>query len=225
MDTEGKIRQYINITNNCNADCEFCCMWSSSEKSRFMSLEEFKRIIDSKYNLFELQIEGGEPLLHKDMYQFLQYATNTGRCLKIIILTNSLLLDKHFKHLIEFGESNNIPIVIKVSVNYWLYDINNKIVQKCKKFYDLTKENPNFNIILNVRLRYGDDWIVKLIEETGLKDISNIFYLQSYGRYENEEGYSKPTIVQNIDDWFVYACDGKCFGKDLIARSDYERRL
>lgn len=225
MATEVRIRQYINITNSCNADCEFCCMWSSSEKSRFMNFEEFKRIIDAKDNLFELQIEGGEPLLHKDMYHFMQYATNTGRCLKIIILTNGFLLEEHFKHLIEFGERNNISIVIKVSVNYWLYDMDNNIVQKCRKFYDLSKENPNFSIILNVRLRHGDDWIVKLIEEAELKEISNIFYLQSYGRYENEEGYSKPIIVQNIDDWFVYACDGKCFGKDLIARSNYERGL
>ena len=78
--------------------------------------------------------------------------------------------------------------------------------------------------MLNVRLRYGDDWIVKLIEDAGLEKISNIFYLQSYGRYENETEYSKPIIVQNIDDWFIYACDGTCFGKDLIARSDYEKR-
>lgn len=63
-----------------------------------------------------------------------------------------------------------------------------------------------------------------LVEEAGLKEISNIFYLQSYGKYENEKGYSKPVIVQNIDDWFIYACDGTCFGKDLVARSDYEKR-
>lgn len=225
MATKGKIRQYINITNSCNADCEFCCMWSSSEKSRFMSYEEFKKIIDSKENLFELQLEGGEPLLHKSMYQFLQYATQTGRCSKIIILTNGFLLDKHLKHLLKLGKGSNIPIVVKISVNYWLYDMDNDIVQKCRNFYDLTKENPNFNIILNVRLRYEDNWIVKLIEEAELKDISNIFYLQSYGRYENKTEYAKPIIVQNIDDWFVYACDGKCFGKDLIARSNYERRL
>ena len=35
----------------------------------------------------------------------------------------------------------------------------------------------------------------------------------------------KPVIVQNIDDWFIYACDGKCFNKDLIARSNYEKEL
>ena len=64
-----------------------------------------------------------------------------------------------------------------------------------------------------------------MIEEANLKEISNIFYLQSYGRYENETEYSKPIIVQNIDDWFVYACDGKCFGKDLIARSNHEKEV
>ncbi len=189
-----------------------------------MSFAEFKKIIDSKENPFELQIEGGEPLLHKDMYSFLQYGVETGRCLKVIILTNGFLLDEHFNKLVEFGKSNNIPIIIKISVNYWLYQIDNEIVKKCKDFYELSKDNPNFDIILNVRLRHGDDWIVDLVEEAGLKEISNIFYLQSYGKYENEKGYSKPVIVQNIDDWFIYACDGTCFGKDLVARSDYEKR-
>ena len=128
MDATMKIRQYINITNSCNADCEFCCMWSSSKKSRFMSLEEFKEIINSKNNLFELQLEGGEPLLHKDMYQFMQYATDTRKCTKIIILTNGLLLGEHFERLVQFGRNNKIPIVIKASVNYWLYRMDNKIV-------------------------------------------------------------------------------------------------
>lgn len=224
MNSKKKVRQYINITNSCNADCEFCCMWSSSKNSTFMTQEEFQKIIDEKDNPFELQIEGGEPLLHSEMYSFLQYAVNTGRCLKVIILTNGFLLDEHFDRLVKFGKENNVPIVIKISVNYWLYAIDNEIVKKCRKFYDLSKDNPKFSIILNVRLRHGDDWIVQLIEEAGVKEISNIFYLQSYGRYENETEYSKPVIVQNIDDWFVYACDGTCFGKDLIARSDYEKR-
>ena len=224
MSSKMKIRQYINITNSCNADCEFCCMWSSSQNNTFMSIKEFKKIIDEKDNPFELQLEGGEPFLHKKLYSFMHYAAETGRCLKVIILTNGFLLDKHFYHLLDFQKKTQIPVVIKISVNYWLYAIDNEIVQKCQKFYKLSKNNPKIHIVLNVRLRHGDDWIVKLIEEANLKEISNIFYLQSYGRYENETEYSKPVIVQNIDDWFVYACDGTCFGKDLIGRSDYEKR-
>ena len=37
--------------------------------------------------------------------------------------------------------------------------------------------------------------------------------------------YSDKPIVQNIDNWFIYASDGTCFNQDLIARSDYEETL
>ena len=30
------IRLYVCLTNSCNANCEFCCMWSSSNKKTYM---------------------------------------------------------------------------------------------------------------------------------------------------------------------------------------------
>ena len=221
----AKIRQYINITNNCNANCEFCCMWSDSSKHTFMNFDTFKKIIDSKDKHFELQLEGGEPLLHKDMYLFMEYARSTKRCDKIIILTNGILLDKHLKRLVNFYKEYQIPIDIKISINYWLYNMDNKILEKALDYYSSTEFIDGVNIILNVRLRYEDEWLRDLIKDYHLENISNIFYLQSYGKLENNKEYDKPVIVQNIDDWFIYACDGKCFNKDLIERSNYERML
>ena len=40
----AKIRQYINITNNCNANCEFCCMWSDSSKHTFMNFDTLNKL-------------------------------------------------------------------------------------------------------------------------------------------------------------------------------------
>lgn len=219
------IRQYINITNNCNANCEFCCMWSDSNKHRFMTFNEFKYIIDSKEDDFELQLEGGEPLLHKDLYLFMEYARSTGRCKKIILLTNGILLNRQLGRLVEFHKYYNIPVVVKMSINYWLYRMDNDSLDKARDYYLSTEFIDGFDIKLNVRLRHNDEWLRDLIQEKNLTDISNIFYLQSYGKYENETEYDKPVIVQNIDDWFIYACDGKCFDKDLIARSEYEKEL
>ena len=221
----NKIRQYINITNNCNANCEFCCMWSDSSKHTFMNFDTFKQIIDSKDKHFELQLEGGEPLLHEDIYLFMEYARSTKRCDKIIILTNGILLDKHLKRLVNFYKEYQIPIDIKISINYWLYNMDNKILEKALDYYSSIEFVDNVNIILNVRLRHEDEWLRDLIKDYHLENISNIFYLQSYGKLENNKEYDKPVIVQNIDDWFIYACDGKCFNKDLIARSNYERML
>lgn len=221
----NKVRQYINITNNCNANCEFCCMWSDSSKHTFMDFDTFKGIVDSKDLPFELQLEGGEPLLHKDMYLFMDYARSTGRCTKIIILTNGILLGEHLKRIVEFHKCYDIPIVVKVSFNYWLYKIDKESLNKIKDEVLAIEFIDGVDILLNVRLRHEDEHIKEMIYEMGLENISNIFYLQSYGKYEEETEYDKPVIVQNIDDWFIYACDGTCFGKDLIARSDYERTL
>lgn len=221
----NKIRQYINITNHCNANCEFCCMWSHSTKHTFMSFEIFKRIIDSSTKHFELQLEGGEPLLHKDLYLFMEYARSTNRCDKIIILTNGILLDKHLRKLINFHKDYKIPIVIKVSLNYWLYKLDSKCLDKALDYHLATEFISGVDVLFNVRLRHKDSWLKDLIYQYKLDKVSNIFYLQSYGKLEKEVEYEKPVIVQNIDDWFLYACDGTCFKKDLIGRSNYEKEL
>lgn len=220
-----KIRLYINITNNCNANCEFCCMWSDSSKRTFMNFETFKRIIDSHSEKFELQLEGGEPLLSEDLYLFMEYARSTGRCTKIIILTNGIELQKHLDRLVNFYKYYQIPIEIKISVNYWLYKMDNECIEKARDMYLATEFIQGFNIKLNVRLRKEDEWLKELIINQNLEQISSIFYLQRYGKYQDKEDYELPVIVQNIDDWYIYSCDGKCFGKDLIKRSEHEKEL
>ena len=91
------IRLYINLTNKCNSDCPFCCMYSGKEKNTFMGFENFKEIIDRHSDDFELQLEGGEPLLHPFMFLLLWYAYSTGRCKKIIILTNGKLVEDYLE--------------------------------------------------------------------------------------------------------------------------------
>ena len=39
-------RLYINITNHCNTDCPFCCMYSGTKKNTYMDFDTFKTIID-----------------------------------------------------------------------------------------------------------------------------------------------------------------------------------
>lgn len=220
-----KIRLYINLTNHCNANCEFCCMWSDSSKKTFMNFETFKKILDSHTENFELQLEGGEPLLSENLYLFMEYARSTKRCTKIIILTNGIELSKHLNRLVNFHKYYQIPIEIKISINYWLYNLDNECIEKARDMYLATEFINDFKIKLNVRLRKEDKWLEDLIIQKNLEKISSIFYLQRYGKYKNETEYELPIIVQNIDDWYIYSCDGKCFGKNLIERSEYEKEL
>ena len=71
-------RLYINITNRCNTTCPFCCMYSGESKSTEMPFETYKQIIDENDGEFELQLEGGEPLLNRNIYLFIEYAIRAG---------------------------------------------------------------------------------------------------------------------------------------------------
>ena len=214
-------RLYINLTNHCNTNCPFCCMYSGTNKNRFMSFEIFKEIINSCDDQFELQLEGGEPLLHNDLFLFIEYAIHTQRCKKIIILTNGILIEKYMKRLIDIANWNKIMIECKISINYWLLELDDNFLFKMNKLVFATKFIENINILFNVRKRKSDDWIDEELKKYQLYDKSNIFYFQSYGKLK-DSNYEKPVIVQNIENWKVYASDGTCFGQDLIARSEYE---
>lgn len=218
-------RLYINITNKCNTNCPFCCMYSGTNKNTFMDFETYKNIIDSTDDKFELQLEGGEPLLHPSMYLMIEYAIATGRCSKILVLTNGILLEKHLKRLVDISNWYSILIELKVSINYWLIQENKDFIQKLSYMSFATKHLPYLNIIFNVRKRKSaDEGIEQLLEKYKIRDHSNVYYLQSYGKLTGSD-YSAPVIVQNIQNWRVYASDGKCFETDLIARSEHEKEL
>jgi len=199
-------------------------MYSSPRKNTFLNFEIYKSIIDQNDKYFELQLEGGEPFLHPDFYLFLEYARFTKRCTKIIISTNGILLKNNLQRITDFCNFANIPIVVKRSINYYLYNIDNNICKKSRDLYLATEFIPNFKILFNVRLRKNDEWLVEMLRENKIYDQSNIFELQNYGRME-EKGYKKPFIVRNIENFYLYASDGRCFNDDLLKRSEYEKTL
>jgi len=215
---KAKRRIYLNLTNRCNVKCDFCCMFSEPNKNTFLTFDKYKEIIDSSNNFYELQLEGGEPFLHEE------YARFTGRCMKITISTNGILLSKHLQRLTDFCDFSRIPIVIKRSINYYLFNLDNGIFKKCRDLYLATEFIPNFKIEFNVRLRKEDNWIVEKLKEFKIYEQSRIYELQNYGRMGNDL-YAKPFIVRNIDEFFLYASDGQCFNDDLVKRSEYEKTL
>lgn len=56
----------------------------------------------------------------------------------------------------------------------------------------------------------------------GLIENAVVYKVQKYGRSKERV---KPFIKQYIEDWKIFATDGKCFGKDLIYRSEYEQSI
>ena len=224
MNKKATKRYYFNILNKCNTSCDFCCMSSNPTKETYLSFDRFKEVLDSSKDHFELQLEGGEPLLSPNLYLFLEYARSTSRCSKITISTNGILLNKHLQRLTDFVSFSKIPFEIKRSINYYLLNQDKNLLKKCRDFYLATEFIENFKVIFNVRLRKEDDSLLEKLKEFNLYNYSNIFYLQNYGKLQ-DDSYEKPFIVQNIEEFYLYSSDGKCFGSDLIARSEHEKDL
>jgi len=218
-------RLYINITNHCNMDCPFCCMYSGKDKGTYMDQATFRGIVDNVEGIFELQLEGGEPLCHKEMTEFIEYGISTGRCSRVIILTNGVRLPEYFNKIKTIVESYKIEVLIKISINYYILQREPNHMEIIRDLYCESKSIDGLDIWCNVRKRkQGDENIEEELANYGLRDISNVFYLQSYGRLTGSD-YDAPVIVQNIENWKIYASDGSCFGTDLIGRSEYEKGL
>ena len=220
---KGK-RLYINITNSCNIDCPFCCMFSCSKKHNYMTFDQYKSIIDSTKTPFELQLEGGEPLLHKNIFLYLEYAVSSNLCKKIIILTNGILLsDEFLKRLISFSSWYSILVELKVSVNYWILKNRPNHLRDISNIAFAIEFIPTISLKLNVRKRNNvDEWIDSEVKKYHLDKIANSYYFQAYGKLLGSTEYDLPVIVQNIEFWELFASDGTSFGHDLIARSNYE---
>lgn len=81
---------YIEITNSCNLNCEFCI--HSKDRKRFLSEEQFKIILNklkgkTKFLYFHIL---GEPLLHPKINEFITLASNKG--FFVNITTNGYLI-------------------------------------------------------------------------------------------------------------------------------------
>ena len=84
----------IETTNRCNLACIMCKRNSMTRPLGDMSLELFKKIIDEVKNFVEfvwLQ-DMGEPLLHKDIFNMIEYCAKNG--VMCGISTNATVMDE-----------------------------------------------------------------------------------------------------------------------------------
>ncbi|NVM52699.1 MAG: radical SAM protein [Candidatus Helarchaeota archaeon] len=78
---EPKVRwAEIDIVDNCDFDCIWCYSDAPEKKNKIMVYETFKRIIDKLVlnDFIQVTLSGGEPLLHKKIDRFVEYAYRKG---------------------------------------------------------------------------------------------------------------------------------------------------
>jgi uncharacterized radical SAM superfamily Fe-S cluster-containing enzyme len=85
----------FSITNDCNLDCPKCFTYNRPDKKYFKDVEDTKKIINHIINATAgvqlINLTGGEPLLHPQLFDILQACVH-DKIGRITINTNGLLL-------------------------------------------------------------------------------------------------------------------------------------
>jgi len=99
------------LTSLCNLKCEFCDIPERNYQKKELSKDEAIKIINSaaKLGIEYLEITGGEPFLHKDLFEVIDYAHSKE--IKINITTNGLLIKENLTRIAK-SKINHISISI-----------------------------------------------------------------------------------------------------------------
>ena len=83
------------VIEKCLNNCKFCSSNSDCNKSRIISFDDFKRVIDyfmKNGGIEELSISGGEPFLHSDLVNMVSYAKSLG--IRTVIFTSGVVYNE-----------------------------------------------------------------------------------------------------------------------------------
>lgn len=173
-------KTYIEITNVCNLNCEFCPKCKRTPE--FMKIQLFEKILGeiknhSNHIYFHVK---GEPSLHPELGTFLDMAHIYGY--KVNLTTNGTLIETLNKTLL------NKPALRQINFSLHSFDANTKTTTIEKYLYDIltfAKEaSMNTNIIFALRLwNLSEDNRINLSENknrsilTQIEDAFNLNYM------------------------------------------------
>ena len=197
---------YIEITNACNLSCPFCI--KNKRNITYMTYENYKYIIDKIKNYTEeiyFHILG-EPLMHPDIINFIDYANKSN--LLVNITTNGYLINnlKDTKDIHRLNISiHSYNKVYKVGLNTYLDNIFNTIDKiKNNTFISLRlwTGNKNTNQILKyINNRYNTN--IENLKNNNKVKITNNLIIDTFhefiwpdlnNNYYNEVGKCKGLI-------------------------------
>ena len=225
--TERPFRIYAALTNHCNRSCPWCSACSSPAGDTWLGIEDFVKTFPIE-GPFEVQLEGGEPTIHPDFWEYVRLAVAHPRCQKLVIVTNGTVIPRTAAKLDAWLARLGERFTLKLSINHHLVDKDRGLIGLAVLLRERIKQMGGDRLlVLNVRLRKGveddDARIMRSIEQADLMSIANVFFLQRYGFASDEDEWDLPFAINN--NFTLLNPDGRVWGTDMIARSEALRDM
>ena len=159
------------IIDKCPNECIFCSSNSCISRNTIISFDDFKRVIDYFLNtcgIGELSLSGGEPFLHKDIYEMVKYSKSKG--IRTVIFTSGVKrrLPLSQKDIDYYNKEMEEKINNVIKEEPW----NQRLIDNIRKIYSQILNPPEYSCISKEELR--------LLKEIGLDKI--VFDYQGYSQ-------------------------------------------
>lgn len=191
---------YIETTNLCNLNCDFCI--KNRRKKEIMTIQNFKIIlskIKNYTNYIYLHILG-EPLLNPKLNEFILLASNEG--FNINITTNGYLIDK-------IKDNKNIR---QVNISLHSFDVkyNVELKKYLNNIFDSVEELIKNDTYVSLRL-----WVKNKYSEDIINEVNNYYKVNITKNTKIKENlffnFEKQFIWPDLNNSY-YNESGKCYG-------------
>lgn len=162
----------VEVTDRCNLTCPTCYAGSSPTHGRHRTLEEIKAMLDAIVENEKepdvVQISGGEPTIHPQFFEILDYAKSLP--IKHIMLnTNGIEISKDFefaKRLASYAPDFEIYLQFDSFKSEVLKSMRGADLTKVRKkaLHNLNKLNLATTLVVTLQKHLNDDEIGEIID-------------------------------------------------------------
>ncbi|MDR3290903.1 MAG: radical SAM protein [Methanobrevibacter sp.] len=175
FDKQYPVMVSVDLTNKCNFKCKHCYNESVIENDEFIETGILFKFLDylSINGCRQIAFTGGEPLLHKDINDIIDYACK--RFIFVRLITNGSLLKKHIP---VFAKYHNL--IIRVSMHsfdeeYYDWFIGVKGYHKIvlDNLADIVKYNieHDINVVMSPKNFSHIEQTAEMLHEVGVRNI------------------------------------------------------
>lgn len=225
MNFKIKALEY-HLVDHCNLNCAGCTHFSPLSKPKFADIDKFEKNlfqfkqIFKEFNIQNINLLGGEPLLHPQITEFIKITRSYFPLSKINVKTNGILLNTMQDSFYESCKKYKINLCISNYLNIEISkrkDILYTIEDKNKFFFNYISEKLNNNSKCNSPINTYHYCCSQLNENGNFHFCGYSANIHFYNKFYN---YSIP-VIKDKDYINIYETD---FKTSDILKTYYSKR-